>query len=605
MLRFSAFSLVILASWAGCGLPPPPFTPKDDPQATSVVQGRALLRDDSPVPDIVAHLVGAEDAPVQSTRTDSQGRFVFSAAPVGAHRIVLNDGNGWGALWPVTIYSGGTNDVGDVRLGLLEDLPEILAMRGVGYEERLTRSSGNYVWPVYSSDRSFAVAARKKDGEALYDLVRIDTSSGAETVLVAQEDLASWAPTDYYRLPGTSDNRLRLAGDRVLLYDSARYLAPNSPGRPANIAYDLSTGRQLYVSPSQKHAMGGFVTGGALYLLESVETHGYNVGVMVYQSSYRVVRVDLGTGSASYGETLNMGEVDGFPVFSHDSRRLVLVPRAGCYTSPGCAPPIQTGFHSVDLATLLDTQMPVRGNGPNEAVLSSDGAWLYAVVNRGASCSSLNRVNLATGAETQLYTSTHNCSNTQGSLTSLAVSADGSKVAALSWAGPGTQSEIVLVDTSTSTQLPVSLQHSAQGASFALCAVASSGPRCRSSFSPSGDLRISEVLKNGSGPKAAIVDLPVAGPARARLFALGATDDVPVLLASPTRTQEAVLLRDSNGFRQIFSGAVASDPQPNRALTFLSSQHSNAVYSADGRYFLYFARDPVSGFVQFFRKQNN
>jgi hypothetical protein len=184
----------------GCGssnpTPPAPFVPLDQPGPTRLT-GRA-----EPVAGVsccgTAWILSSGSATLRRA-WDEGGAFAFDELPAGHVTVVLDDGHGSGAVVEAVLQPHGLNDLGTVALRSLGDFPQLLELRGIGLEERLTTGSADLEQPVLSSDGKWVYALR---GEKL---VRIDTETGEEVIL-----------SDAYRLRGVAP-RLSLASDRYLV----------------------------------------------------------------------------------------------------------------------------------------------------------------------------------------------------------------------------------------------------------------------------------------------------------------------------------------------------------------------------------------------------
>jgi hypothetical protein len=73
-----------------------------------------------------------------SAVTDADGVARISVSQPGAMWLAANAGNGRGVVTRVTAQNDGTTDVGVRGVALLDEQPAVFALKGLGYEERLT-----------------------------------------------------------------------------------------------------------------------------------------------------------------------------------------------------------------------------------------------------------------------------------------------------------------------------------------------------------------------------------------------------------------------------------------------------------------------------------
>ncbi len=113
-----------------------------EPSGAAQVVGRALWPGGRSAASATVHAVVDGQSAARVT-TDERGQFVFRDAPTGPAHIVVNAGQGMGALSSIEIFSGGVNDAGDLFLEPMHLAPAVFGFRGVDAEERWTTDEGS------------------------------------------------------------------------------------------------------------------------------------------------------------------------------------------------------------------------------------------------------------------------------------------------------------------------------------------------------------------------------------------------------------------------------------------------------------------------------
>jgi hypothetical protein len=135
--------------------------------------------------------------------------------------------------------------------------------------------------------------------------------------------------------------------------------------------------------------------------------------------------------------------------------------------------------------------------------------------------------------------------------------------------------------------------------SFTLCADGS----CEVTF-PRGRIRVTDVVTSSDFRIwTAVVDFAASGEVlRRRLLQIGGGDGLLQIVDSPRGDLEAMFWRDPiSGFRQLAIAASSGVDARFRPVTFISADHFDPAFSANGAWLYYSTRDPLTGFAQLFR----
>jgi hypothetical protein len=580
--------------------------------------GRAVDATGAPVAGVRVILLGAARA---ETATGADGRFAIGEAPAGKATLVLNDGQGHGHLRELSIYPHGTNDAGDTFLEDLTRFPEMVLLRDVGFEERISSAPGDLGTAVYSSDGSMAYGVRAAI-DAAPTLVAISTADGSETPLGNS--------------PAAPD--LDLLADRYLLL---RYTVPDlkgGPDVPWMAVVNLTTGNWLH---GESATVLDWWRGSAdLFFILRKPSGALYV--------HTLLRIGLGGNAHTEVGVLPAG-VDGhdassdLPVLvAHDDERVVFVVRHGCSAQPDAecdadrqANPYAIDVYALDVASGASSMVATvrhgdnglrtynRGRDASEATYDPVGHQLYLI-----------REDLPDPTDPVRLTATHltRLDVPQGTATDLLTTASGDPT--LVWfiegAGPGAffLARLVLhdnvyqwvsyarFDLASGKLTDVPGIYTVPGLELHFCGVQDfRAPlpffpfNCTMGVAPSGATRLNAMIffdTNYHQPPAGlgqitatIVDVDENGVEQRRRAFPYRIAQVPQLTTSRDGAHEAVLLR-GGGFDQVWVASTQSPHAPFARATFLPSDHSRLGTSSDGSW-LYLARDPLSGYVQLFR----
>lgn len=184
------------------------------------VEGRVVDVDGVPVQGVVVFLVGAQER--NQGLTDSEGMFVLDGLTQSTASLVVNNGAGLGGLVQLTNAGGAV--VGDIVIEPLRHFPELVRLKHVEFEERLTDDMWEVTrfQTVLPTGHILSVDAR---GHELR-VRRLEPETGAAEILwsgsVAR---TAWLYSDSWRTKVLGDRILVLpvgaVGDEVLLLDVA------------------------------------------------------------------------------------------------------------------------------------------------------------------------------------------------------------------------------------------------------------------------------------------------------------------------------------------------------------------------------------------------
>lgn len=310
---------VVLTLAVGCG------GLADIPRSAepALLRGRALDATGVPVPDVDVYVVQDNVGRVVAV-TGPDGQFQVDEAPTGRVILTLNDRQGNGTVREMALFPEGENDAGDLFLDVLELSPRIVEFSGVGYEERVSLSAGDLLFPVFSQTGENAYAARRPLGSELYDLVQLDTSSGPETILATEIDVDA-----------SQHNPLRLISNRLL--------ACAVQAHPFTLIFDVHNGAQVtgHGPPVSPDAL--WVTGNTFFAV-SRGASGPLYGDAFYpQYNFLLAAIDLAGDPADSTNRrfLTLGGdrwLTGFDVLTHNDSVLIYAPFVGCADHPtGCS----------------------------------------------------------------------------------------------------------------------------------------------------------------------------------------------------------------------------------------------------------------------------
>lgn len=587
------------------------FDDKDDPKSVGTLTG-TVVREGLEVEGVTAHLIAA-DGSIVRTSTDSKGVFSFELAPA-RYKLVLNDSHGRGGYESFVLFGGGVNDLGRLDLVPLETVPGILDMTGVGFEERLTRQAGDYLFPVFDSTRSFVYTARKLGGNSGYDILKVAIPGGQETTLLTKESLSS-----------SYSVRLELLGDRILSFWTTRDDPDSEYLIDSRVFMDVQTGKELAVE-SWRRLGGAFVQDGALFILESQSsrTVGDTLFGDVQQYTWALVRVDVASGTRTQGPVLSkIGWANQFGLFEHDSRSLVVLAQHNCGTeyamdhpaecdsmwsgSQGLAPTLV----KVDLATKSDRSLG-SATSLGAGSLSADGSTLYVLetgtdVVTYSNTTTVNAVDLATGARTKVLTRVCKTERCFSSVYGTSLKSPVAEELLVQTRVPDVQGQAAAtgfarIDLATRTLVELPMTWNIEGVPTDLFQKAADWDGyVTAAWTDDGKVRLQAYTAPAAARYTLVVDVPAnLGNAVARKFPMGQEDSFPTMVTGGGR--EVVQLRDlATGFFQLWTGATGAAMSAMSPSTFLTANHRYPALSTDGKTLYYFTRDPISGYEQLFR----
>lgn len=539
----------------------------------ATLRGRVVRAGGDGVEGIRLH-VRAADGREQVVTSGPTGAFVLADAPVGSVRLVGHDGRGSGLLVDAALIDGGENDLGELELRPLAELPSMVTSSGLGLEERVTSLTGDCLYPIFSADHLRAYCLRTVGDSLLAYMVEIDVTTGAERVLpsfrpVRRDSVCSRAP-------------LRLEDDRVLMGNFAdkTFAAPlGSDGRPSErFARQGGCEPSLDAVADQDFLHWLTFIGGVSIESERLQSTNFTVPrpqpIIVPNSrdrqanSHQVIAVSPTRAAIR----LNLHDPATGP--TDETRHAIhifdLTARTVTVAHP--AYPVTTGaFVNGELRVLAPTGIKAfDAGGVERSVLSmdlgrADGHALWAG-ERGATVG----------------------------------------VAVLRGVNDLLPPRAWRVDFAAGTMVPYpnSFPAPEPARELALTTYDYRGWRKLAN----GDITITSVFVASSTPAPSIATLAEYqlrpdGTGMGRLY-IDIRDDLesgPISrVVSPDGSRTALLTVDpSTGFRQVSEGPVSDDLPPQR--TFIAGSHTALDYSADGRAIHFFAFDPLSGYIQLFR----
>lgn len=300
--RFALYFSVLL----GCSPGAPPPTQFIDFGSTTPTTVRIRLVDvASPVAGLPVTVLDPSSTVLARGVTDTNGVAELPISMAGHGWLVANDGRGRGTLVRVTTQPGGVNDLGERPLRELTEFPEIVSLRGVGFEERLTSDTTRTVSTFVLADEGrvavglltpivFGTTAR---------IVAVELATGTTRVLGEHADLRN------LQAPGRGD---------WLVW---------SEGYATTVVYDLLAEREIarFATPSRLSPGGGwrFETSLSLLFIDGSSNFSSSdpspVGVIVERAGI-VTQVTL---FSSTGETWSRLAPSTLWVTNWTSQRLV------------------------------------------------------------------------------------------------------------------------------------------------------------------------------------------------------------------------------------------------------------------------------------------
>ena len=150
--------------------------------APARVEGRVLDESGVPMPGVQVTLHRRRDA-IARVETGPDGRFMLEGLFEGTLSMVAYAGQERGRLLKVDTIPAVTIDVGDVSLDRLRLQPEVLELRGVGYEERVDELPGDItIVTQVSDDRWFVLSVEGFGSGFTIHPISLSLSSGAPEI---------------------------------------------------------------------------------------------------------------------------------------------------------------------------------------------------------------------------------------------------------------------------------------------------------------------------------------------------------------------------------------------------------------------------------------
>lgn len=542
-------------------------------ESATTLRGRVVRADGQAAVGMKLH-VRVAGGPTEVATTAADGSFLLAEPPLGEVVLLGHDGRGAGLLRDAALIDGGDNDLGELRLQPLADLPAMVTQTGLGLEERITTLTGDCLYPVFSPDHLFAYCLRTVGDSALVEVVEVDVTTGAARKLGDQ------MPFTYQpRCPGSP---LRVEGQGLLVgsfdHTYAYPLAATGSGMPIR-----------YLDGSDDSCDDG---------LDAIQ-QGPFVNWMRYRGDLQLSadRIDTTSASASLAAIAVASEASGLEVGrrrrviatspTHLAMRLNLRdPAVGASTTTANA------IHIFDL--VARTVVVAQASAPVER-----GAFVNGELRAMGPTGMLGFD--AQGVERMIAPL-----ETESVVMYAAERGDTRALAVLN--APGHEPRAWQIDFAQGTLVPYPelIDHGFSGLAYRVPADRSVYRGWR--FQSDGTVTVAVAPAATSSTSAEATDLVeyVFRPdatVDTRLFS-GMRDDGesgPVSrLQSPDASRTALLMVDpSTGFRQVHEGPSSAVVPAQR--TFIAGSHTALDYSADGTALHFFALDPLSGYIQLFR----
>jgi hypothetical protein len=602
------------------------FDDRDDESDTTTVTGRALTAEEEPAADVTV-FVRTESGKSAQTTTGQDGRFELQGAPVGEGTLVFNDGAGRGAVEPLTLQADGTHQAGDVLLEPLPEIPRIVDIPNVGFEERVSTGQGNYYFPVYTTDTSRVFAARKLDGDDTWSVVEIETSTGDEQVLAS--DLKLDTLDGLYSADSEEPHRevFELVGDRHLLWRANDELTIYDV-HDDEVAYDTEQlDAHLY------HRVPA-VTSEAVVLPMIFERDKYETLSHRYQM--KLYKFDRETEQVVEGPSPGREWVDNLSVEGVGDGVVVYTVNRTCRNREGelttfCDAgdnPYFSRLRALDLGEMtLETLARNEDNNFEWRAHVVEGtSVVYRTKYDDTKRATIRvvRQDLEAGTtSSQTFQGCGDCSQAEnGPGRPMLAVGDNSDQVYVSWpTRPVVEHEDYTeyvgrafarwdVEAGDRTRLESTV--SVDGSTRKLC----ENGRCEVAVVGGDRLRIRHAFERSDGDWwGVIVDFEGTSRVDTRLIDLSETDGEPasfdsapgfrekVVTASGSDVEAVRLRRGETGFFQysIRGADDRSDPEGFVRRTFLRAHHDHAAFAPDGGALFYFTRDPISGYRQLFR----
>jgi hypothetical protein len=527
--------------------------------------------------------------------------------------------------------------LGTFVLTPLEKQPEAFDLSNIGFEEKITQTTGDHLHAVFASDTSFALSWVRLPGEYVYDLVRTDLRTGEEEVLIENENISG---SDY-----SLGTQLALFSDRFAIYEAARTDEQEPEYSTYHVViYDLlrrtslvvpnTLGDRVYHATANQYNVRVFLWWGAWSFTDSTFYYLQQFGDAVELSQYGGGQYCLLCGrkmefcafSAETGERRctalhPFDEYTTFDAWAMTPSSVVFQISAthedqwGGLTSRTGGPLFQIPLSSMQ-RRILTPDMTILDFMP-----TADGSVIFATTpgypNSG-SYSTLVQIETLTGSLHEVWTAPENTY----SLFAPTASPDGTVVAMPKISSSYPTAGGVAVDLASGTTVRAwdgtgsYRDQTLEGFDFCGWSFGSSPAAIatlRGCYSDDG----SEILlyRNiyqdeyqelfGENRSVLLVQhLPLDGSPATVEELDPALDprysDTPPRVPSPDARLEAQVLRvEETGFSQLFVRPLGTTDWTQ--VSFINAQHLTPVWSPDTAALVYLTRDPVSGYSQFFR----
>ena len=599
----------LAASGAGCQ---DPVAPIDDAQVPSSIRGVVA---GSQGGDIV--LIGANDQR-RKLRWNEAGAFEIADAPSGRVTVAFSDGAGRGALLDVVVQPRGVNDLGSVPLVPLAELPELLALRGVGFEERLTTGAGDLSSLVMTSDFKTAYGLRADR------VVQIDLGTGSES----EVNLCGGMPTP----PGLYAPVLSLVADRFLVLWSgvvgpSLALVRDGVGS-SGFVFDLAHRDDLEsrVADGSRCTRGIYGPGWGQYLIDAWVHDGTlllvvgsflgddgSVNYRIWFETWRysatdTVAVDTASQIGPFGPVAALdldycpyrvlGVTDVVTLIQLGGEVVVARSDSGALTGHFALP---QGFNMVKMMVSGDELVGVYNSQDHSAATLR---WLSTATGEDARPALDFKAHMP--PDTTDYIHRLSVMGLDQATGRVAVIVEGHPLNTQPW---GVISSAWVVDARLGrlTEVPLAFAEGARQFGPTLLGGEPWFPKPFAvRFPTASSLRIETLLENGSMSDAAVIEYD-GTRSTGRFFAMGlaqrsSTGYFFSLTPVSSRNLEVRFKHDTaTSFIQAFVATAGAADQSFRQRTWVSADHNNPFLSPDGRWVFTLVRDPVGGFVQLFR----
>lgn len=542
-------------------------------------------------------VVDASGAVRARTLADVGGAFTVAVQPPGRLTVVVNDLAGRGAVRAVDVLGGASLDLGELGSAPLESFPALFDLRGLGYEERLSRDDGNHSSAAFSSDARKVYTLRGLPHTDTVELVETATGDGSARVLRAAETVGGFRTFGEDALPS-------LFADRFLVMLWQRPTGSAGALQDTWVALDVTSGAEVAIPNTSATHYSGDGARPVPYLADSPSFALADDG-----SPYLVYTVLVGTTRDMTGSS-SVLEVCGLSLQAGAASRR-------CFLAPGATTRIEwRGTHAqmrsqgavyrADLAAAAPQpeMMNLLGYQADDALWRERGT-LFAL--RGPSYGLLA---IGDGDGGDLREVLH-----VGDQPLTQLTANDAFTTALFKLGSGSAQNVThradLVRGELAA-LPTSLEVAGEAMPVrywceyasrwrsARAAGADDYGRCFDGDGATGVVwarlqATTEQCARLGGPSCTQYGLPVR-------HQLGSTTAVPRLEVpevGPAAGLQALIERDgATGHQQL--ALQGPDAAPRQA-TFLTADHEAPAFSQDGSTLFYFTRDPVRGYVGLFR----